>query len=117
MTMRRHRRTIERLIFSQTYRCRRCHTRINKGHINIGLFEPFASCPKCGNTAPDKRGKRDKVDPMATGPIRFLHWLFGGRLYHCVFCRLQFYDIRKLMPVPEKFPDPKPDSDPASIAS
>ena len=41
------------------------------------------------------RLKRDKIDKMARSPIRLVHRLLGGSLYHCTFCRLQFYDVRK----------------------
>ena len=59
-------------------------------------FDEFASCPRCGNGSPDKRTRRDKVDSMLRSPLRFIHWALGGTLYHCVFCRLQFYDVRRL---------------------
>lgn len=35
---------------------------------------------------------------MLHSPIRFVHWLLSGKLYHCVFCRLQFYDRRAVRP-------------------
>ena len=39
--------------------------------------------------------RRDGVDHMQSGMFNFLHWLGGGKLYHCWFCRLQFYDVRQ----------------------
>jgi hypothetical protein len=32
---------------------------------------------------------------MHTGILNFLQKLGGGKLYHCWFCRLQFYDTRQ----------------------
>jgi hypothetical protein len=48
--------------------------------------------------SPDRRKKVDKVDSFLYSPIRLIHWMLGGKLYHCVFCRLQFYDFRQLRP-------------------
>jgi hypothetical protein len=31
---------------------------------------------------------------MDFGLGNFLAWLFGGKLYYCLYCRLQFYDWR-----------------------
>jgi hypothetical protein len=39
---------------------------------------------------------RDKIDRMSTGFLHFAERLCGGRLYHCCFCRLQFYDRRPM---------------------
>jgi hypothetical protein len=33
---------------------------------------------------------------MHTGFLNFLERRFGGRLYHCRYCRIQFYDRRML---------------------
>jgi DNA-directed RNA polymerase subunit RPC12/RpoP len=90
-----HRRGIERLIFAQAFRCPNCNTRTRRSYIDAG-FDEFANCPRCGNGAPDRRSKKDKVDSMLHSPIRMIHWALGGHLYHCVFCRLQFYDVRAL---------------------
>ena len=114
-----HRRGPERFIFSHTFRCRDCSYRVRESHLQTGLFGKFAECPRCGNIAPDKRKKPDRVDSMLHSPLRFLHWLMGGQLYHCVFCRLQFYDRRPLRPrvsKPETRPEPARDTAAASKA-
>jgi len=36
----------------------------------------------------------DKIDKMRGGIFNMIHRVFGGKLYHCWFCRLQFYDLR-----------------------
>jgi hypothetical protein len=39
----------------------------------------------------------DKIDPMHGGFLNFLERLASkGRLFHCRWCRLQFYDRREL---------------------
>ncbi len=39
--------------------------------------------------------RRDGIDKMHAGFGNFLHKIAGGKLYHCWFCRLQFYDVRQ----------------------
>jgi hypothetical protein len=93
-----HRRGPEKLIFSHTFRCKECGYRLKETYLHTGFSAKYACCPRCSNPAPDQRSRPDKVDSMLHSPIRFAHWLFRGNLYHCVFCRLQFYDIRGLNP-------------------
>ena len=40
----------------------------------------------------------EEIDKMAAGPLNILERLAGGSLYHCCFCRIQFYDRRKMAP-------------------
>jgi len=53
-------------------------------------------CPRCGNPRPVKLRERDKIDPMQTGFLNLLERMAGGKLYHCCFCRVQFYDRRSV---------------------
>jgi hypothetical protein len=39
---------------------------------------------------------------MQRGLLNLLHKTIGGKLYHCWFCRLQFYDIRQRFNAPER---------------
>ncbi|HEY2012183.1 MAG TPA: hypothetical protein VGH38_01725 [Bryobacteraceae bacterium] len=55
-------------------------------------------CPRCGTTRLTKLKERDGIDRMEPGIWNLLARLGGGKLYHCCFCRLQFYDRR---PMPE----------------
>lgn len=91
-----HRHGLEKTIFSQAYRCKECGNRACLTYLRTGIFDKYVSCPRCGNPAPDRRSRRDKVDAMLHTPLRMLHKLFGGKIYHCVFCRLQFYDVREV---------------------
>jgi len=46
-----------------------------------------------------KRRDRDRIDPMHYGVLTAVEWLLSlGKLYHCRFCRIQFYDRRELSP-------------------
>ncbi len=57
-----------------------------------------ARCPHCGTTRLSKLKERDGIDPMESGVLNLVEHLAGGRLYHCCFCRIQFYDRRPLEP-------------------
>jgi hypothetical protein len=58
-----------------------------------------ARCPKCGTYRVTKLRAPDKIDPMVVGPLNVLERLSGGKLYHCCFCRVQFFDRRKRAPL------------------
>ena len=55
----------------------------------------YVKCPRCHSVDLTVLRRRDGVDRMQSGMFNFLHWLGGGKLYHCWFCRLQFYDVRQ----------------------
>jgi hypothetical protein len=53
--------------------------------------------------------ERDHIDHMYRHPLSLLQRLLGGKLYHCRYCRIQFYDWRR--------PAPAPVPDTANVAS
>jgi hypothetical protein len=54
--------------------------------------------------------ERDRIDRLHTGLLNMLERLAGGnRLHHCRWCRIQFFDRRKLA---SEMPAPKPDDHP-----
>ncbi len=64
--------------------------------------------------------RRDGIDKMQPGIFNLLHKIGGGKLYHCWFCRLQFYDVRqrfdgkserKLLDVPKRQASEPDDAD------
>jgi hypothetical protein len=55
--------------------------------------------------------RRDGIDRMYRGGLSLLHRLLGGKLYHCWFCRLQFYDLRGRRAVKGKTVGQEPDAD------
>ena len=55
---------------------------------------PLARCPQCGTFRLRALAARDHIDRMLKTPMSLLHKMTGGRLYHCRYCRLQFYDRR-----------------------
>jgi DNA-directed RNA polymerase subunit RPC12/RpoP len=94
-----HRTFLERFSYLAIYECRECE---NEEFIPRRYTYHFAGeearCPNCGTYRVTKLRGVDKIDKMASGPLNRLEKLMGGNLYHCVFCRLQFYDRRKAAP-------------------
>jgi hypothetical protein len=65
------------------------------------LYSAVARCPKCSGTQLRRRSKRDGIDPLLRNPFRMAQMLLGGTLYHCEYCRIQFYDLRSRLRDPE----------------
>jgi DNA-directed RNA polymerase subunit RPC12/RpoP len=54
-------------------------------------------CPVCGSYRVVKLKHPDRIDRMHTGFLNLLERIAGkGQLFHCRWCRLQFYDRRSL---------------------
>jgi hypothetical protein len=51
-------------------------------------------CPQCHTCKVSRRIAPDKIDPVIRSFSSMIKGLLGGRLYHCVYCRIQFYDLR-----------------------
>jgi len=60
-------------------------------------FGPACRCPVCGTYRVSKLRSPDRIDRFHSGFLNLLERLAGGsHLYHCRWCRLQFYDRRPL---------------------
>ncbi len=56
---------------------------------------PVTRCHRCGTQRLVRLKERDHIDPMYHHPLSLLQRLFSGsRLFHCRFCRIQFWDRR-----------------------
>jgi hypothetical protein len=117
-----HRTFQERIKYLAVYRCPGCQaTETAERRYRLHLGES-CRCPKCGTYRVTKLKERDHIDKMHTGFLHLLERLSGGRLYHCCFCRLQFYDRRTMRartsasaPVPVEAPgEVRSDSAPPS---
>ena len=92
-----HRTFFERFSYMAIYECRDCrkevfYPRRYKYHFGTGC-----RCPKCGTFRVVRLKVRNQIDPMSTGLLHFLERVAArGKLYHCRYCRLQFYDRRQL---------------------
>lgn len=88
------RRFLDRLRYLEAYRCQGCGARYHvtiESRLNLAKW---AKCPKCRYQDVTPMRKVDKIDRMQGGIFNFIHRILGGQLYHCWFCRLQFYDFR-----------------------
>lgn len=105
-----HRNFFERLFFSEAYRCEGCGRRKRKraplGSFFTLKYAHYVKCPRCHSVDLTVLKKRDHIDQMQPGVLNFIHKLGGAKLYHCWFCRLQFYDLR-----------PRYNSDKSALAS
>jgi hypothetical protein len=96
------------------WKCEDCQTLAITPRPFLLHFGPNCRCPVCGTVRVSRLAKRDKIDRMLGGPLNLAERLAGGRLYHCRFCRVQFYDRRPhveapLVPIAEsmaQWPEP-----------
>jgi DNA-directed RNA polymerase subunit RPC12/RpoP len=105
-----HRTFLERFANMAIYECSTCQTEEFVPRRYTYHFGESARCPRCGSYRPSKLRERDKIDKMQFGMLNVLERWAGGRLYHCCFCRLQFYDRRPLAEKPkvETIVEPEP---------
>jgi hypothetical protein len=91
-----HRTFRERFSYLAIYQCRDCREREFIPRYYQYHFGEQCRCPRCGTYRVTRLKKRDHIDPFQTGLLNLLERLLGGRLHHCRYCRLQFYDRRPL---------------------
>ena len=89
-----HRRLWEKPIYSVVFKCRACDSRVGAKRNLFQYFGGHAKCPRCGTEEIKQRSKPDRIDRLVKTPISVFQSLTGGKLYHCLFCRIQFYDLR-----------------------
>jgi len=80
------------------YECRECENEEFLPHTYTFHFGEHARCPRCGTLRVTRLKMPDRIDPMYPGLLNRLERMSGGALHHCCFCRIQFYDRRKLAP-------------------
>jgi hypothetical protein len=59
-------------------------------------FGEHSRCPLCGTFRVRALAEKDHIDRMLKTPMNAWHRITGGRIYHCRYCRVQFYDRRTL---------------------
>jgi len=89
-----HRTLFEHFRYAAIYYCKSCDSEEYVPRLFQYRFGPYARCPQCGTYRLSKLRAPDKIDGMQTGLINLLERLHGGRLFHCRYCRVQFYDRR-----------------------
>jgi hypothetical protein len=88
------------------YECRQCHTRKPEPRWYALYLGDYPRCPRCGTYRLTRLSSRDKIDKMQSGLLNYLQLWWGADLYHCRYCRVQFYDVRKPV-APEKAATPE----------
>jgi hypothetical protein len=94
-----HRTLLERISYLAIYECRDCENEEFIPRRYTFHFGDKVRCPRCGTYRITKLRGPDKIDKMASGLWNTFEKIAGGnKLYHCCFCRIQFYDRRTMAP-------------------
>jgi hypothetical protein len=91
-TVRVHRTFREKFTCIAVYHCRQCGTRHERQRPFMFYFAERTRCPLCGTERLSRLSRRDGIDPMHWNLFLPLRRICDVRLYHCRFCRIQFYD-------------------------
>jgi hypothetical protein len=78
------------------YQCRQCEREEYLPRPYQYHFGNKCRCPSCGTYRVVRLQKPDKIDKMHTGFLNWAEKMLGGTLHSCCFCRLQFYDRRRI---------------------
>ena len=105
-----HRTFFERFLYMAMYECRDCQREDFAPRQYRYHFGPHSRCPKCGTYRLVRLKARDHIDPMHTGFLNLFERMAGGRLHHCCYCRIQFYDRRRLAADAGQTLAPEPDT-------
>ena len=106
---RRHRRPLERILYSNRFFCPECGRRWAQRRVPLWfIFARHTRCIQCGTPQVERASKPDRIDAFSRRLFSRLMHLGGAPLYKCRACRLQYYDWRT--------PEPAPPQGPAGIA-
>ena len=107
--MRSHRTPVERILYSNAFRCGHCGRRSRWVYPAIRsrvgfLFSRYTRCIRCGSTRIERLTRRDRIDPVVRSLPNQLVRLTGAPIKKCPTCRLQYYDWRPIAPVNRRAP-------------
>ena len=92
-----HRTFFERFGYMAIYECHKCEREEfvpRRYRYHLG---PSCRCPLCGTYRVVRLKEPDKIDRKHGGFLNLVERLLGkGRMFHCRWCRLQFFDRRSL---------------------
>jgi len=92
-----HRTFWERVGYMARYECRACKREEYAPRRYRYHFGPHCRCPICGTYRVAKLKQRDRIDKMQTGFLNLMERIASkGQLFHCRWCRLQFFDRRPM---------------------
>jgi DNA-directed RNA polymerase subunit RPC12/RpoP len=79
------------------YECQGCESQEYVPRRFRYHFGPATRCPVCGSQRVSKLKAPDRIDKYHTGFLNLVERFVGkGMLFHCRWCRLQFFDRRPL---------------------
>lgn len=90
-----HRTLREKFRFIAVYRCESCGHRTTYPRSYLWYLALETRCPRCRTPKLKRLAEPDAIDPMIWNLVRAFRFLFPTRLYHCRFCRIQFYDVER----------------------
>lgn len=90
-----HRTLAEKFLYIAVYECRLCHLRRPEPRWFVLYLGDHPRCPRCGTYRLTRLATRDHIDPMYKGFFNLVQRMFDANLYHCRYCRIQFYDMRE----------------------
>lgn len=88
-----HRSLRERFLYIAVYRCDSCGERVTHPRGYLWYLAEETRCPRCATSKLKRLAERDGIDRMTWNLVRALRFLIPTRLYHCRYCRIQFYDF------------------------
>jgi len=101
--IRTHRTRVQKLLFSDAFKCGKCGRRSYNLHPSLHvkslfLFSRYTRCIACGNLDVHRLEKRDRIDSVSKRLVSRLMQLLGAPINRCAACRLQYYDWRSIDP-------------------
>lgn len=92
-----HRTFVERFNYMAIYECQKCEREEyvpRRFRFHLG---PACRCPVCGSFRVSRLKSPDRIDRFHGGFLNLVERIAsGGQLVHCRWCRIQFYDRRRL---------------------
>ena len=101
--MRTHRTVLQKLVYSDIFRCTKCGRRVSLVRSAQSVTLTFllsrqSHCIRCGTTNVQRLKKRDRIDSVSHHPVSLLLALTGAPFNRCTRCRLQYHDWRRPVP-------------------
>src|SRR5262245_25711919 len=91
-----HRTFVERLFYMGIFECAQCRAPDGFPRRYTVYLGTHSRCPLCGTYRLRPLAAKDHIDRMLMTPMNAWQKIRGGHLYHCRYCRVQFYDQRPL---------------------
>jgi len=91
-----HRTFLQRFRYLALFECRDCNRSLDTPRGWALHLGPICRCPICGTHRLNRLKEPDRIDRVHSDLTNLIERLMGGKLFHCRFCRIQFYDRRPL---------------------